>query len=164
MTRAAVTGAGPVRRRLRDESGSVLPLVLVYLLVAAGLVGVTTDAAAVFLAQRGLAAAADGAALAAAQQASEAALYAGAAGPVLPPDPEAAGTAVARYVGVQRLSERFEGFAVLGVDADATVTVALAARVRPPVSGRLLAAYAGGVPLAATARARLVVQEAPPRA
>jgi uncharacterized membrane protein len=142
-------------RQLRDDSGQLLLLVLLYTLVAAGLVVVATDAATVFLHRRALASAADGAALAAMQAADEGAIYTGGAGAVLPVDATAARAMVHGYVVDNRLAARFPDFAVRAVAADGrSVTVTLASRVRLPFVGVLGAQYAAGVPIDATARAR----------
>ncbi|MCM3886738.1 pilus assembly protein TadG-related protein [Frankia sp. R82] len=58
-----------------SDGGTILILTLGYLMVAAMLVVVVTDVSAVYLARRSVASAADGAALAAAQQIDENAVY-----------------------------------------------------------------------------------------
>lgn len=151
-----------MRRAARDEAGQLLLLVLLYALVAAGLVAVATGAAAVFLHRRALASATDGAALAAAQGADEAAIYTGRADDELPIDPALARTIVTGYVADNRLAARFPGFAVRSVDVDGrTVAVTFASLVRLPFVGVLGAEYQGGVPIGATARARAPFVGAP---
>lgn len=67
------------RARRRDhDRGTILILTLGYVMIAAMLALVVTDVSAVYLARRGLAAAADGAALAAATDISQQGVYTGA--------------------------------------------------------------------------------------
>lgn len=65
-----------MRRRAAPETGSILPLVVLSVLVALLLIAGTSTASAAFLAQRDLQAWCDGAALAAAGGSSDASLYA----------------------------------------------------------------------------------------
>lgn len=137
------------------EAGQTLLLVLGYVVLAALLVTLVTDASRVFLAERALAAAADGAAVAAASGVDEPGVYAGSGAGVLPLSAEGGRARVARYVSRAELPARFPGFAVTGVATDGqTATVGLAARVPLPFTGRFLAAWSAGYPISATASAR----------
>jgi hypothetical protein len=62
-------------RPRRGDDGTVLPLTLGFLMISIMLVIVVADASALYLARRSLASAADGAALAAAQDIDEVAIY-----------------------------------------------------------------------------------------
>jgi uncharacterized membrane protein len=86
-----------IRPAKRDDEGSILLLTLGCITIALLLVVVVVDASAVFLARRSLAAAADGASLAAAQSVSGPAVYAAGAGRRLPLAEVQA--AVARFAG-----------------------------------------------------------------
>ena len=121
MTTTAVPGPGT-----RSDDGSVLPLVLVYALIGIVLAGVVGDLTQVFVQRRALAAAADGAAVAAAGSLDEDAFYADGAGTTLPLG--AVSAAVGSYVDAASLGARFRGFRVEGVRTDgAQVTVVLGA-------------------------------------
>ncbi len=151
LSSARVSGSG--------DTGQIVPLVIGYLLILAALVTVVADASAVFLARRALAAAADAAALVAAQQVDVAALVDGQVetAQTLVLDPRAASGAVSAYVVDAALGERFPGLSVLAVElsGDATtVSVTLGARVRLPLVGSVATGWAEGVPITATARAR----------
>jgi uncharacterized membrane protein len=79
----AAEPGGPARpgrpsRRAGDDRGTILVLTLGYLMIAIMLALVVTDVSAVYLARRALAADADGAALAAASQIDQRAVYSGA--------------------------------------------------------------------------------------
>lgn len=88
-----------MRRKLdgRDE-GSVLVLTLGFVVVVMLLVAVVAAASKLFLTRRSLAAVADGAALAAAQDVDLAAIYTGQSGATLPLAAERARADVAAYV------------------------------------------------------------------
>jgi uncharacterized membrane protein len=73
-----------VKRRTRDEEGTILLLTLGCLAIALMLVVVVVDASAVFLARRSLASEADSASIAAAQAVSKPLVYANGAGARLP--------------------------------------------------------------------------------
>ena len=132
-------------RRLRcaRDDGQLTVLVIGYCFIAAVLIIVGVDVSKVFLARRALASVADAAALAAAQAADRAALYAGAGGcgNVLPLDPSAAGQQVDAALS-DDLADLHQTFATVQpplVDVAAgTVTVHLSGAVRVPF-GRVLA-------------------------
>lgn len=141
--------------RLREDSGQTLLLILVYALVAAGLVGVVTDASVVFLRQRALASVADAAALRAAQMVALPTAYADGAGDVLPVDPASADSAVDRYLATTDAAQRFaELRAEVLVDGD-RVTVRLHAVAPLRFTGWVTGGrYTGGAPLTVTAHAK----------
>ena len=130
--------------------------VIGFTLVAALLVTVVVNASKVFLTQRALSAAADGAALAAVDALDEVAFYGGARGETLRLDDAAAGAAVADYVASAGLTERFDGFEfTTGLGGDGTtVTVTCGSRVALPFINAVSDAYNEGYPLSVTASAR----------
>jgi hypothetical protein len=144
-----------VSRRWRDDSGQTLLLILVYALVAAGLVGVVTDASVLFLRQRALASAADAAALRAAQMVALPATYSTGVGEVLPIDPASAESAVDRYLAVTDAERQFPDLhAEVTVDGD-RVTVRLRALAPLRFTGWVTGGrYADGAPLSVTAHAK----------
>jgi uncharacterized membrane protein len=127
-----------VKRLLKADDGQVLPLVLAYGLIAGALVMVAVDAGKVFLDRRALVAAADGAALAAAQSLDRAAYYRHGANGALPLDADAATRAVQGYAAAAGLEARFTELrldpAVVSDDGR-TVTVRLHATVTLPFTG-----------------------------
>lgn len=140
--------------RDRRDDGQLLLLVLVYALIAAMLVTVVVNVSKVYLYRRSLVAAADGAALSAANQPDLARFYNG-AGATLPLSKAGARAAVAQYVSDAELRSRFTGFGIVSVDTDgATVTVTFGAAVRMPFANLVSSAYGGGYPVRAVARAR----------
>jgi uncharacterized membrane protein len=142
-------------QRLRhDDSGQLLVLILGFAVVAGLLVTVVTNASRVFLYQRALSSAADGAALAAAQSVDTAAIYRGGADETLPLDPAAVDAAVIDYLDAGGVAERLPGLAVAATGTDGTtVTVTLTARVDLAFLNAVSDQWSGGVPLRATARA-----------
>jgi hypothetical protein len=138
----------------RPDDGQLLLLVLAYTLIAGLLVTAVVNLSKAYLYRRALLAAADGAALAAANQPDLGRVYAG-AGATLPLSDSGATTAVRRYVARADLATRFDGFRVVDVTTDgATVTVTLGAVVRMPFANVLSDGLRGGYPVDATARAR----------
>lgn len=137
----------------RGDDGQLLLLVLVYAVIAGLLVTVVVNLSKAFLYRRSLVAAADGAALTAANQPDLARIYAG-AGRELPLSERGTRTAVRRYAVDAELADRFDGFRVVDVETDGqTVTVTLGAVVRMPFANVLSAGLADGYPVSATARA-----------
>jgi hypothetical protein len=135
-----------VRRPAGDE-GSVLLLVLGFTAVLVALVAVVADVSVLLLAKRGVASAADGAAVAGAQQLDRASLYAGGLGDQLPLDPAEVASAVSAY------ERTVEPRTALEVSVDgASVRVRAARRVRLPF-GRYAGVGAVTVRAVATARA-----------
>ena len=147
--------------RLRDDDeGQLVLLVIGFTLIAALLVAVVVNVSRVFLYERSLASAADGAAVAAASALDESAVYedTGGLGTRLPLDPGEAEKRVADYAAQTDLPARFRDFGyTVDVEAD-TVTVSFQARVDLRFIGTVAAGYAGGVPLSVTASARSPVR------
>jgi len=136
------------------DGGQLILLILVYALIAGLLVTVVVNVSKVFLYRRSLVAAADGAALSAANQPDLAALYNG-AGSTLPLGDPGARAAVGQYVADADLQGRFEDFHVTEVDTDGvTVTVRFTATVRMPFGNVVAARFSHGYVVHATARAR----------
>jgi Flp pilus assembly protein TadG len=136
--------------RRRDDQGTVLLLTVGLSVVLMALVGVVVDVSAAALAKRSLAAAADGAAVAAAQQANRRAVRDGRLGDTLLLSGVRVRQTVATYAARARttqaglqMSARVEG----GTEAVVTAT----RTVRLPFTGFL---RAGSVRLHAVARAR----------
>jgi len=145
--------------RVRDDDGQVTLLIIVYTLVAAAMVIVAVDASAFFLAQRGLSAVADGAAVSAAQALDVDALYAGRAGADLPLDEAGVRVAVASYLADRELGATYLTLQVIEAGTDgATVTVTLTYDKKLPflpMVSALTSAFPGGtVRVEVTARAR----------
>lgn len=122
-----------VREEHVRERGTILPLTLLYVVVAASLILVVVDASAYYLARRSLQAAADGAALAGAEQLAGTTITS--AGASLPLDPDAACAAVRDYAGANDMAARYPG-TELTCDAPApgggVVTITLRQQVRLP--------------------------------
>ena len=141
-----------MRRSLRDDEGSVLPLVVGVVILVVSLLTLVTDVSVLWLQRRSLQATVDGAALAGAQGVDLAAVYARGATGDLRLDPPAARAAVRAFVAVVPSARRLASFRVTSVRvAAATVTVRAQALARPPflswVTGR-------GVTVVAEASAR----------
>jgi uncharacterized membrane protein len=142
------------RVRHRGDDGQLLLLVLVYTVIAGLLVTVVVNLSRAYVSRRALLAAADGAALAAANQPNLGRIYSG-AGTVLPLSEAGTRTAVRRYAADAGLAGRFDGFRVVDVTTDGeTVTVTLGAVVRMPFANLLSSGLGGGYALDATSRAR----------
>ncbi len=147
-----------VLRRIRHEDeGQLLLLVLCYVVIAALLVTVVVNVSKAYLYRRSLAAAADAAALVAANQPDLDQLYRrGVVQPdLLPLDERQATRAVDDYVAAARLPDRFHQFDVIDIQVNGgAVSVTLAATVRMPFLNLISSTYADGYPVAATATAR----------
>ena len=136
-----------------DDDGQVLLLVLAYTVITALLVTVVVDVSKAYLYRRSLLAAADAAALTAANQPDLAAVYRG-TGQTLPLSPTGTRSAVQQYARDADLGARFQGFIVVGVETDGTrVTVHLHATLDFPFA-RLAGRWRHGFPVDATASAR----------
>jgi Flp pilus assembly protein TadG len=145
--------------RERDDEGQLSLLILGYTVIAAMLVAVVVDLSHAFLYRRALAAAADGAAVAAASSPDLDALYRQGAATQVPLDEVAARAAVEQYARDGALGDRFRDFDVVAVDVhDGTVSVTLAARVRLPLVTRVVADWRDGNPVGATATAVVPVR------
>jgi uncharacterized membrane protein len=124
------------------------------MVVAALLVTVVVAVSSVYLQRRALGAAADAAALTAANQPDLSALYQGTSGDRLPLREATARRAVEQYVVDAGLGRRFHDLEVVDVAVDgATVTVTVRAVAPLPLVGWLTGPVSG-YPVAATASAR----------
>lgn len=131
------------------ERGQITLLVIGFAVILVSLVAVVVDASQVVLLRRTLASMADGAALSAAQQLAEPALYAGQASGRLPLDPAASRAAVIEYVASSGMD-----VSVVEVSVSAErVTVALSARADLPLVGAVTSGFQGTT---VVARARAV--------
>lgn len=154
-----VTSLTRLRRRLRaagadGDCGQLILLILVYTVIAGMLVTVVVNVSKVYLVRRSLVAAADGAALSAANQPDLSAVYNG-AGSTLPLSRAGARDAVEQYVSDADLGGRFEDFEITGVTTDGiTVAVTFRATVGMPFGNLVSERYAAGYRVHATARAR----------
>ena len=143
------------RGRVRPgaDDGQLLLLVLAYAVIAALLVTVVVDLSKVYLYRRALVAAADGAALSAANEPDLASVYRG-GNRVLPLSESGARAAVRQYEADGVLDDRFDGFRIDEVATDGTVVrVRLEAVVLLPFATLLVSRWRGGYPVHATARA-----------
>jgi Flp pilus assembly protein TadG len=151
-------------RLRREDDGQLLLLVLAYAFIAAVLVTVVVDVSQAYLYRRSLLAAADAAALAAANQPDLARVYDGdAAGsgdvPLLPLSDAGTRQAVEQYASDAELAERFADFEVVDVATDGgRVTVTLRAVAHLPFVNMVASRWRDGYPVraAATARSPLV--------
>lgn len=146
--------------RRRDESGQLTVMVIGFVVIVLLMVTVMANASKAFLHRRSLSSWADGAALVAAQSVSEAAVYAGELGDVVPLAEGEARSAVSGYVSRHGLPGRFTQFSVATVTVDPagqTVTVTFAARV-PLVWTNETTPFGGGVPISAEATAVAIVR------
>jgi uncharacterized membrane protein len=154
------------------DDGSVTLLMIFLALIIAGLITVVTDVSTVFLAQREMQSTADGAALAAAQQADLQAVYTGDLGPQLPLSREQATTAINDYAANQsriphecsaatyRVVDGVDaaGNARSGVQIDGqTVRVELTCKVPLPFISLVAAAFTDGVTIHQVAYAQAAV-------
>lgn len=141
--------------RLRcEEDGQLLLLVLAYAVIAGLLVTVVVDVSQAYLYRRSLLAAADAAALSAANQPDLARVYTG-EGSALPLSEQRSRAAVTQYVQDGELPARFDDFEVFDVDSDGvSVTVTLRAVVHLPFVNLVSSRWRGGYPVQARATAR----------
>jgi Flp pilus assembly protein TadG len=146
-------------RRLRgfrgDDDGQLLLLVLVYTVIAAVLITVVVDVSQAYLYRRSLLAAADAAALSAANQPDLDAVYTVDDLTVLPLSDSGTLRAVEQYAEDAQLADRFRDFAVDTVDTDGVaVTVTLRAVVHLPLANLVTSRWRDGFPVEARATAR----------
>ncbi|MEY2476273.1 MAG: hypothetical protein QOG87_1588 [Actinomycetota bacterium] len=140
-------------RLRREEDGQLLLLVLCYTVIAALLITVVVNVSKAYLYRRSLVAAADGAAIAAANVPDLPEVYAGEDAAALPLAPTRA--VVEQYADDAQLGQRFDGFEVVDVSTDGqTVTVTMRAEVRMPFLNLISSRYKAGYPVEATAIAR----------
>lgn len=141
----------PPGRRRADDRGTVLLLVVGLAAVAIGLVITVSDVTALYLGRRAVAAAADATAIAGAQGADLAAIYAGRATTDLPLSTTAVRAAVTKFVADAGLSASLHGFRVDSVTSDVrSVRVVVSAEVRLPFVGLV---HGSAVRVSAAARA-----------
>ncbi len=143
-------------RRIRagGDEGQLLLLVLAYTVIAGLLVTVVVDVSQVFLYRRSLLAAADAAALSAANAPDLGRVYTG-LGDDLPLSRAGTTAAVNQYAADAELDDRFARFDVRSVGTDGvTVTVTLRATATLPFVGVVTGRFTGGYPVTATATAR----------
>ena len=139
----------------RDDEGQLLLLVLAYTVIAALLITVVVDVSQAYLYRRSLLAAADAAALSAANQPDLDAVYTGDDSSVLPLSEAGARRAVEQYAADAELADRFRDFEVVTVDTDgAAVTVTLRAVLHMPLANLVTSRWNGGYPVVASANAR----------
>lgn len=146
-------------RALREQhdDGQVLLLVLVYAAVSVSLVLVVVSASAVHLERKRLLEVADGAALDAADEVEESSYFRGGAEPgSVPLSDGSVRGAVEGYLAERGAYADFDDLTVeAGTSDGRTAEVTLYATVQPPLVGWALEAFADGVVLRATARARV---------
>jgi len=155
-----------------DDDGSVMLLMIFLALIVGGLITVVTDVSTVFLAQREMQSTADGAALAAAQQADLRAVYTGDLGAQLPLSHEQATAAINDYAANRsRIPHECSaatyhvvdgtdaaGTVRSGVQIDGqTVRVELTCKVPLPFIGFVAAAFTDGVTIHQVAYAQSAV-------
>ena len=141
----------------RDETGTILVLVLGFFAVLLLLVGVVVNVSAVILAKRGVASAADGAAVSAAQSLDTEAFYArGLTSGFIPLDRGQASSAVATYEAQARAGQPGLDL-VVGVSADGTTAIVRGVRMVQLPFGRAL----GFRPVRVEAEARARAPTAP---
>jgi uncharacterized membrane protein len=162
--RARALAAGLRRRatavRGRDD-GQLLLLVIAFTLIVALLITVVVNASRLFLMRRSLTALADGAAVVAANGIDEAAFYTRGGRDGTVPLDDAAAEALVRdyleaYFRADENVDRFPGLRLVDVSTSGGVaTVTLRVRVALPFVNAVSDDFARGVPVEATASARL---------
>jgi uncharacterized membrane protein len=155
MRRAWLHRVRRLRALGRDDDGQLLLLVLAYTVIAALLITVVVDVSQAYLYRRSLLAAADAAALSAANQPDLGAVYTGADAEVLPLSERGTLKAVEQYADDAQLADRFRDFEVSTVNTDgAAVTVTLRAVVHLPFANLVTSRWRDGYPIEARASAR----------
>ena len=148
-----MTGRTIWTRLRREDDGQLLILVLCYAVIAALLITVVVNLSKAYLYRRSLVAAADGAAIAAANVPDLPRVYTEGEVTTLPLAPSR--DVVEQYADDARLDSRFDGFEVVDVTTDGqSVTVTMRAEVRMPFLNLISARYDDGYPVEATATAR----------
>jgi uncharacterized membrane protein len=144
-----------LRRIGGDDDGQLLLLVLAYTVIAAVLITVVVDVSQAYLYRRSLLAAADAAALSAANQPDLGAVYGGTGPASLPLSERGTMQAVQQYAGDAELAQRFPDFVIVSVVTDGTVvTVTLRAVAHLPFTNLVTGQWHDGYPVEATASAR----------
>lgn len=142
-------------RLRRDDDGQLLLLVLIYTVIAGLLVTVVVDVSQAYLYRRSLLAAADAAALSAANQPDLGRVYTGDDEVLLPLSQAGARSAVEQYAVDADLDGRFRDFHVVTVTTDGVrVTVTLSAVVDLPFVNVLSSRWSSGYAVQAQANAR----------
>jgi uncharacterized membrane protein len=155
MRRALRRRVRRLRHLGRDDDGQLLLLVLGYTVIAALLITVVVDVSQVYLSRRSLLAAADAAALSAANEPDLDAIYSGDGAAALPLSARGARRAVEQYAHDAALADRFRDFEVGSVVTDgAAVTVTLRAVVHLPLVNLVTSRWSDGYPVDARASAR----------
>lgn len=140
----------------RDDSGTILVLLLGFTAVLLLMVAVVVNVSSVVLAKRGVASAADGAAVAAAQELDVDVLYERGLGARIPLDPGAVGQRVEQYQVQARVSQ--PGLDLAGsVASDGTTAIVQAQRSVELPFGEIL----GFQPVLVRAEARAQAPTAP---
>jgi Flp pilus assembly protein TadG len=153
--RSRMRWASSLRRLRGEDDGQLLLLVLAYTVIAALLITVVVDVSQAYLYRRSLLAAADAAALSAANQPDLDAVYTGVNPAVLPLSRDGRLRAVEQYAADAELADRFRDFQVVTVDTDgAAVSVTLRAVVHLPLANLVTSRWDGGYPVEARANAR----------
>lgn len=116
-----------------DETGSVVPLLIGFVVVVALLVGVVVDASAAYLRRQGLHALADAAALAATEGLQGEQVYTQGLGEHIGIDAGAAQAYVAEHLRATGAHERYPGLHVVVRTQERTVVVRLRAPLDLPV-------------------------------
>lgn len=146
-------------RRPQGDDGQVLLLIVGFAVIVMLLITVVVNVSRVFLVQRGLGAAADGAAASAAGALDEDAVYTGGLDSGVPLDPVEARQRVDTYVAAGDFVARFSGFSVQSVAVTGgSVTVSFGSTVRLPFQALLPGELADGVEVVVAASARTPVQ------
>jgi Flp pilus assembly protein TadG len=155
MRRVWISRRRCVRQLRRDDDGQLLLLVLGYTVIAALLITVVVDVSQAYIYRRSLLAAADAAALSAANQPDLGVVYTGLDADVLPLSERGTLRAVEQYADDAELADRFRDFEVATVETDgATVTVTLRAVVHLPLVNVVTRRWSDGYPVEARASAR----------
>ena len=148
-------------RGLAADDGQLSLLVLVYLLIALTLVVVSVDVTAVHLARTQLLDAADAAALDAADELDEPAVYTRGVGDVVPLTDAGVTSAAQGYLTSYDVPRRIEQVAVApgtGSPDGVSAVVVLTARVRLPLLGPAVATWSDGISVTVRSTARAAVQ------
>jgi uncharacterized membrane protein len=118
---------------VKDDRGSMIPLVLGFLIITTMLVTVVTDVGSMWLARRSLQAAVDGAALAGSREVDLGAIYSGRSRGPLTLDVPAASAAVRRFMTENPSSRQFRSLRLTRVQVSgSTVSVRAQATIAPP--------------------------------
>ncbi len=143
------------RPTVRDDSGTILVLLLGFTAVLLLMVAVVVNVSSVVLAKRGVASATDGAAIAAAQELDLSVVYERGLGNRIPLDASRVGSRVEQYEAQARTSQ--PGLDLRGeVDADGTTAIVRGVRTVQLPFGQILGFQPVRVEAEARARAPVV--------